>query len=146
MAKARSKVTLNGELAVPSDYLAAVEFKGRDVTLTISAVSKESLQMIDGSKKAKMVIRFEKTAKKLVCNKTNADSIAQLYGPEADKWTGKRVTFYPTRCLAFGEMVECVRVREKKPSTNGHADEPALDAAPDTFGDEGQANTKGDES
>lgn len=142
MAKVKSKVTLNGEIAFPSDFLSAVEFKGKDVTLTISAVTKEQVQMTDGSKKAKMVLRFEKTAKKLIANRTNADSIAQLYGTEASGWVNKRVTFYPTRCLAFGEMVDCVRVREKKPS-NGQA-ETGLDAQPDQF-DDGQANTKGDE-
>ena len=32
---AKVKCTLDGELMFPSDYLASVEFKGRDVTLTI---------------------------------------------------------------------------------------------------------------
>lgn len=113
--RVRSKVTLGGELAFPSDYLAAVEFKGRDVTLTITSVSKEPLKMMDGSTKHKMLLRFKGTEKKLVCNKTNADSIAQLYGTKAEEWVGKRVTLYPTRCLAFGDMVDCVRVRETVP-------------------------------
>lgn len=123
MAKraARSKVTLSGELMFPNDYLAAVECKGRDVTLTIEAVSKESLQMSDGGKKPKMVMRFNGTTKKLVCNKTNADSIAQLYGTKAEEWVGKRITLYPTKCLAFGDMVECIRIREKVPPAPGAA-------------------------
>ena len=131
----RSKVTLGGELMFPGDYLSAVEFKGKDVTLTVAAVSKESLQLADGGKKDKMVIRFERTPKKLVCNKTNADSIAQVYGSEAEKWVGKRVTFYPTRCLAFGDMVECIRVRENEPAArsqqNGKPDEPPAEISAD---------------
>ena len=129
----RSKVTLDGELMFPNDYLAAVEFKGRDVTLTISAVSKEALQMMDGGKKNKLVLRFDKTAKKLVCNKTNADSIAQVHGAKAEKWVGQRVTLYPTRCLAFGEMVDCIRVREQAPGPN-HEDAPPP-KEPDAFDD-----------
>ncbi len=113
----RSKVTLDGELMFPNDYIAAAECKGKDVTLTIEAVSRESLQKTDGSKKDAMVLRFHGTKKKLVCNKTNADSIAQMHGTEASKWTGKRITVYPTKCLAFGEMVDCIRIREKIPAS-----------------------------
>lgn len=131
----RSKVTLGGELAFPSDYLAAVEFKGKDVTLTVSAVSKEPLQMMDGTTKKKLVIRFERTPKKLVCNKTNADSIAQLYGTKAEDWVGKRITFFPTRCLAFGDNVDCVRVRESKPPASaepsGDPSEPPVELSKD---------------
>lgn len=130
----RNKVTLDGELMFPNDYMAAVEFKGRDVTLTIAAVSKESLQMTDGGKKAKMVLRFKETMKKLVCNKTNADSIAQMYQTKAEAWVGKRITLYPTKCLAFGDMVECVRIREAAPAANGSAPKapPAPDAPPES--------------
>lgn len=122
-----SRVTLNGELMFPNDYLNAIEFKGKDVKLTISAVSKEMLKKKSGQNKAEMVIRFNRTPKKLVCNKTNADAIANLYGPEAKAWVGKEVTLYPTRCLAFGDMVDCIRVRE---STNGHRSQPGRNDAP----------------
>ena len=84
MAKVKRKVTLNGELMFPSDYVSAVELRGQDVTVTMSAVSKEALQMKDGTNKGKLVIRFERTPKKLVCNKTNADSIAQVHGTAAE--------------------------------------------------------------
>src|SRR5437868_6195035 len=110
----RSRVTIDGELAFPSDYLAALELKGRDVTVAIAAVSNEPLQMRDGGTKKKLVLRFEKTPKKLVCNRTNADSIARATNStEAKNWVGKKITLYPTRCLAFGEMVDCVRVRDR---------------------------------
>lgn len=115
MVKARSKVTLNGELMFPNDYVSAPELQGKDVTLTISAVSKEQLQKRDGKTKGEMVIRFNGTPKKFVCNKTNASTIAELYGSEASEWVGKRVTLYPTKCLAFGEMVAAIRIREKVP-------------------------------
>jgi hypothetical protein len=124
---ARSKVTLEGKLMFPNDYIAAAEFKGRDVTLTIAAINAEHLQLEGGTKKEKMVMRFQGTVKKFVCNKTNANSIAQIpgYGSEASAWVGKRITLYPTKCLAFGEMVECIRVREVKPPEKGQAPTPA---------------------
>ena len=120
--RVKSKVTLDGKLMFPSDYVSAIELGGRDVTLTISAVSLEPLQMEGGGRKDKMVLRFQGATKRMVCNKTNAESIAQLYGTKAEAWVGKRVTLYATRCLAFGDMVECIRVRETVPGgKNGQA-------------------------
>ncbi len=132
----KARVTLNGELAFPSEYLAAAEFKSKkegkvgepiDVTLTIADIRKEEVQLTEEGKKprkvSKMVMRFKETTKKLLCNVTNADSISQMYGTRAEAWVGKLVTLYPTTCLAFGEMVECLRIREKAPapSANGKA-------------------------
>lgn len=108
-----SKLTLNDELMFPSEYLAAVEFKGKDVTLTISRVEKAELQMRGGTKKVKPILHFAETAKKLVCNVTNAESIAELYGTKAEEWVGKRVTFYPTTTPVGRKMEPCIRVREK---------------------------------
>lgn len=111
-----SKVTLGDQLLFPSDYLAAVEFKGRDVTLTIAKVAREELQMKGGVKEKKVVVYFAKTEKKLVLNKTNADSIAQLYGTQAEAWVGKRVTLFPTTTQCGREVVDCIRVRETVPA------------------------------
>lgn len=125
-----SKVTLGPELMFPSEYLAAVEFKGRDVTLTIKSVSKEDLQMKGGKKERKPVIFFVETPKKLVLNKTNADSIASMYGTDALLWKGKRVTFYPTKVQCGRDMVDAVRTREKVPASKGPAQhqEPDIDS------------------
>lgn len=109
-----SKPMMDGQLMFPSDYLAAEEFKGKDVTLTIKDVRKDSLKLKDGGEEQKWIITFEKTPKKLVLNKTNASTIAKLHGSEAREWIGKPVTFYPTTCSAFGQQVDCIRVRGKK--------------------------------
>lgn len=110
-----SKVTLGGELLFPSEYLAAVEFKGRDVTLTITRVEIAELQLARGGKEAKPVLHFGETRKKVVLNKTNAGSIAVMYGAEAQDWVGKRVTFFPTKTQCGRETVDCIRVRERVP-------------------------------
>lgn len=100
----------------PSDYLAAVEFKGKDVTLTIESVVIEDLQIRGGAKEAKPIIKFAETPKKLVCNKTNADSIATMYGSEAESWLGKRITLYPTKTQCGRNTVDCIRIRETEPA------------------------------
>lgn len=108
-----SSVLLGGELMFPSEYIKAIEFKGRDVTLTIATIVREKVPRQSGSKDECIVVRFKETPKKIILNKTNAASIAALYGPEAEKWAGQRVTFYPTKTLCGREMMDCIRVRDK---------------------------------
>lgn len=133
----RSKVTLNGELMFPNDYVSAPELQSRDVVLTIAAVSKEMLQKTDGKSKGEMVLRFKGTTKKFVCNKTNATLIAGIYGTRAEEWIGKRITLYPTRCLAFGETVDCIRVRDTAPAAPQApaAAQPAAETKPEPAAD-----------
>ena len=139
---AKVKCTLDGELMFPSDYLASVEFKGRDVTLTIKHIQKEDLKMKGGKSETKPVIYFAETPKKLVVNATNADSIGQMYGPRAEDWIGKRITLYPTKTTFGRETVDCIRIREKVPAPKQDKQQPAtvsegdIDAA---FGDGGEA-------
>ena len=126
MDTVKRKVTLDGELCFPNEYLCCADLKGREANVTIASVTREMLATTTGQKQAKLVIRFtESSAKKFVVNKTNASSIAALHGAEASEWVGKRVTLYPTRCAAFGETVECIRVRDKAPSTKAPAPKPA---------------------
>jgi len=114
-----AKPTLDGELMFPSEYLAAEEFSGKDVTLTIKDVQFDDMKLKAGGKKRKPVLFFHKTNKKLVLNVTNANTIGKIYNePEARNWIGKRITFFPTTCEAFGEIVNCIRVRPKKPTAN----------------------------
>jgi hypothetical protein len=62
------------------------------------------------------VLYFQKATKGLVLNRTNAMTIAGLYGDESDDWTGKRISIYPTRIRAFGAMQDTIRVREEIPA------------------------------
>lgn len=109
-----TKTTLGGKLMFPSQYISAVEFKGSDVTLTIASVKFEQLRRQGGGKELKPILRFERTQKALVLNKTNASSIADMYGTAAEDWIGKTVTFYPTRTRCGANVVDCIRVREGK--------------------------------
>lgn len=124
-----SKVTFGGELMFPSDYLAAVEFKGRDVTLTIKAVNMEDLVMVGGGKKRKPVLSFNGTKKKLVLNVTNASAIASMYGAEAKAWVGKKVTFYPTKAKFGRNTVDAIRVRENSQRQETSSPEDDYDAS-----------------
>lgn len=102
------------DLMFPSKYLKAADLMGKDATVTISGVKADDLQMNNGTKERKYVISFVGTDKMLVLNKTNAKSIAAaLNEKRAVKWTGQKITLYPTECMAFGKITDCIRVREE---------------------------------
>lgn len=51
-------------------------------------------------------------------NKTNAKTIAQLYGKRPADWVGKWIHLFPTQTDNRGEMVDCIRVRNQVPGTD----------------------------
>jgi hypothetical protein len=124
-------------LLFQDEYLAAPDLHGRDVTVTIARVQIETLVREDG-KEDRPVVHFEemrarakKDQRRWVLNKTNARTIAKMYGTDADGWVGKRITLYPTTCKAFGDMHECIRVRPKRPPAKPQR-EPKNDPPPET--------------
>ncbi len=99
----------------PSKYVKAADLNGKTVTLTIAKLVVEELGH-GAEKERKPVLYFQKATKGLVLNRTNAMTIAGLYGDESDDWEGKRVSIYPTRIRAFGAMQDTIRVREEIPA------------------------------
>lgn len=75
-------------------FLKAGELLGKKVTLTITDVDLEDLQGDDGATKAKAIISFEQTEKKLVACKTNGLCIREMFGKELANWVGKRITIF----------------------------------------------------
>jgi hypothetical protein len=123
------------QLAFPHRYIGAPDLRGRDVTLTISRVDLEELEMFRAGKKErkkKLVLYFAELASRdaeteptmLLCNKTNAGTIAGLYGKRVDDWTGERITLYPAEIEAFGKVQEAVRIRPKAPPQRTRARSP----------------------
>ncbi len=110
----RMKAVFGDELMFPSDYLSAIEFKGKDVTLTITNITREELHTNANETKLCWVFAFKETKKRFILSaKANEQSLARLYGTQAKEWIGKQITLYPTKCKAFGETVDCIRIREK---------------------------------
>ena len=102
----------------PKEYVAAHDLP-EDVTLTISRVQMEDIKTDAGTER-KPVLHFSEMdkrpkdkRKRMILNITNMRSIAKLHGFETDEWVGKKITLYPTTCPAFGEIRDCIRVREK---------------------------------
>lgn len=112
--------------AFPSNFLKADDLQGRDVLVTISDVQMEELGQ-GQDKDTKLVLSFKGKNKKLVCNKTNAKTIAKLYGDDTDEWLGKTIILGPREVEFQGEQVWAIRVSLRDPNKPG---QPPVKTAP----------------
>lgn len=123
------------------DYIGAWDLLGRDVVVTISRVEASVLTAPGGKKNKKPVVHFEGREKGLALNRTNAKTIAAMYGNDTSRWIGQRITIYPTQTTFGSETVECIRVRPTVPRAGGKsnskhdADGVVIDDAVATTGD-----------
>lgn len=93
------------------DYIGAYALNpDEDLTVTIEYVRREQIVGTDGKKEDATVAHL-KGHKPLILNVTNSKSIAKLYGPYIEEWSGKQITLYASTTKAFGDIVECLRVR-----------------------------------
>lgn len=129
--------------AYPSKNLSAADLNEQDLIITITGV--ESQAFDDDA--TKLVAYCQEVDKGFVLNKTNARTIAGMYGDDTDDWIGKRITLYPTWVDFQGKQTEAIRVRPKppreakkpapavagkaKPMTQAEADEALGDGARD---------------
>jgi hypothetical protein len=116
-------------LLYPNDYIGAHNLKGKDVTKTIKAVEIEDLRVQGGKVERKPVLFFADAEVKLVLCKTNARTIASLYGNEVERWRGKKITMYPTQTKFGPATVDCIRIRPKG-AAGSEAPPPPVDENP----------------
>lgn len=98
----------------PGRFLKAGNFHGKKVTLTIEAVSIETLEGEKG-KQDKAIVTFKETPRQLVLCKLNGTCIKGMFGGNVMNWKGKRVTFFPTDTIMpmpskRGDDRICIRV------------------------------------
>jgi len=113
--------------AYPSPYMREPDLCGKDVTLTVAGwrYTNASDKGNEGQAMKGTVLSFKETEKELVLAQRNHISISLIHGPDPTEWIGKRVTFFPTTCVAFGDPRKpCIRVRNLDPET---------EKAPDLF-------------
>ena len=106
------------------DSLKASDLQGREIRLTIARWHIEDFD--DGKK---VSLSFEETERTLICNKTNAFTIADALGTEEiAEWVGASVVIYPTKTDFQGKRVDCIRIKS--------ATRRASSAAPDADDDD----------
>lgn len=120
---------------------------GKERTFKIARVTRLTSEMVSGGKREikkqpKLELlngKGEPIPLPLLLNKTNAKTIARLYGNSPAAWVGKMITLIPSTTSVGGEDVDCIRVRNEVPKrkakapppaqpTNGHDREPGDDA------------------
>lgn len=99
--------------AFPSKYVAAADLHGQDVNVIIANVVMEK---VEGEADPLPMITFAGMSKGMILNKTNANTIAGLYGNETDRWIGQGITLFPTTTEFGGRTVSCIRVRSVAPA------------------------------
>jgi hypothetical protein len=90
----------------PSSFLRAADLPQPRV-LTMTDVTSETFD--DGT--SKPCVGFQETQQRLGLNKTNANSIQQLYGSATESWSGKQIECYQDMTHFQGRSMQCVRVR-----------------------------------
>ncbi len=67
-------------------------------------------------KKPVDILHFDEV-KPIIMNKTNGERIEKLYGPDVDKWPGKKITLYVDHKVRSqgGKIVSGIRVRQTAP-------------------------------
>jgi len=101
------------------DYLGAYSLdkdgKYTDMVVTIKQIRQGKIKGTDG-KETEEIMADMVNQKPMVLNATNCKTIEKLYGPHIEDWAGKKITLYVAKVRAFGDMHECLRVRDKVPA------------------------------
>ena len=99
-----------------SSLLKAEDLNGKNVTVIIESLELKAFDdKKTGKAENKIILHFKGKQKGFVCNKTNAKTIAKLYGDETDAWVGKAITIGPREVEFQGEMTWAIRVSLQKP-------------------------------
>jgi hypothetical protein len=98
---------MNFDDMFPSNYVKASDLGGKPCNVKIAGLSMERM----GDGEMKPVVSFIGAGKPLVLNKTNGQTLKDLYGPNTGEWRGKPIQLYPTFTEFGGKRVECIRMR-----------------------------------
>lgn len=91
-----------------SKYLKAADLQGRRITLTMRTTTYEPMK--DDGTDMKVIVYFRDKEKGLALNKTNAETIAMLYGDDTDNWPGNSIELFTTMVEYQGKSVPAIRI------------------------------------
>lgn len=106
----------------PSEYLKAVDLGSHQPIVTIDSFKVETLGQGENQEK-KPVISFQGKEKTLVCNKTNWNTLIDLYGSETNDWIGKRIKLLALPVEFKGKMSMAIRISPEKPADGVKSEE-----------------------
>ena len=114
--------------AYTSPWLKAADLQGRAHRLKVERATVEEVRQADGSKELKVIVTFEKAKKRLICNKTQALTLADAaHTEEFNRWAGLTVILEP----AVTRGKDTINIRQLPPAQgNGAAPAAAQSPAP----------------
>jgi len=99
----------------PTKYVKAQDVNGQIQVVIAKAVME---QLGD---EHKLVVYFEGHTKGMVLNKTNANNLSNLYGPESDGWIGKPMMLVSTFVDFQGQSTPALRLHPPQQQQQGFA-------------------------
>lgn len=93
-----------------SEYFANNFFRAEDFDRDGTVMQIYSVEMEDVGKQEKLCLHFVDQDKSLPVNKTNALTLAELYGDDTDDWCDKEIRVYRDVTMFNGKRVSCMRV------------------------------------
>lgn len=101
-------VNINTEF--PTKYLKSSDLAGQMVRVKISNVVSENV-----GDDRKLIMYFAGKTKGMIVNKTNAKTLAEVFGDETDNWIGAGIEIFSMKVDYQGRMVDGLRVRVPAP-------------------------------
>ena len=97
--------------SIASEWLSGLDLAGKTVNVMIATVDEVMVpEPRTGKQVCKVAVTFAGAKKRLLLNATNAKSLAKLFGPETDAWSGRGVALKAENVAAFGQSYCVVRV------------------------------------
>lgn len=83
---------------------------GQQARVTIEKCEEIIFKNDEGKDQPKIKMSFVGKEKGLILNKTNATTIAHVYGPDTDNWLGKEIFLFSTTVPLGDKMVDAIRI------------------------------------
>jgi hypothetical protein len=111
---------MNALEVFPSKFLKASDIGTAQPVVEIMAVVIETLGQGE-DQETKPVCYFKAKEKGLVCNKTNFNTLIDLFGPETDDWIGKKIKIMSMEVAFRGKMTMSLRISPMNMNTQAAA-------------------------
>jgi len=102
---------VNVNTVFPTKYV-----KAQDINGSVNVIIRNAVMEQLGDE-YKLIVYFEGHEKGMVLNKTNANNIASLYGPESDGWIGKPMMLVSTFVDFQGKSTAALRLHPPQQQT-----------------------------
>jgi hypothetical protein len=102
----------NGYAGDNWNYLNSTNIVSENLNNTMLTIKNAEVKKLGQGEDArnKVVLSFNETSKQLALNSTNSKIIAERYGDDTDRWTGKQITLIVVKKNFAGKLVDGIQV------------------------------------